>query len=63
MPRVTAKPKKGEQDYVMVPSEWLDKLDTFLEDLADLRLLQERRKEKTVSEETMKRRLKKYGIV
>ncbi len=63
MPKVTVKPKKAEQDYVMVPREWLNKLDRFLEDLADLRLLQERRKEKTVSEETMKRRLKKYGIV
>ncbi len=51
---------KGKKTSVVLPIEYYEKL---LEDLHDLAVVAERRDEKSISLEEMKRRLKSDGIL
>jgi hypothetical protein len=52
--------EKGERTAVVLP---IDQYEELLEDLHDLAVVAERRKEKSISLAEMKRRLKRDGIL
>ena len=52
--------KKGKKKAVIFPIKQYEQL---MEDLHDLGVVAERRKEKSISFEEMKRRLKKHGLL
>ena len=51
---------RGEKEAVIIP---IDEYEEFLEDLHDLAIVAERREEKTLTTNEIKRILKKYGLI
>jgi len=51
---------RGEKEAVIIP---IDEYEEFLEDLHDLAIVAERREEKTLTTNEIKRVLKKYGLI